>query len=273
MHPDIAELLEKQWDCLARWQLVHRGWRPGRIDAALRPLRRVHDGVRTTTVGPLHDEQRWMAATLTAPGSVLAYASAAAFWGFRAYRSETQFVVRRGRAGRRRIGEVEVSFSPDREAVRARGMLVVPPARVLLDLAPHVTPRDLRRSVLEALRLRCCVKADLAAVLERRRGVPGSPALRRIVEEVQDLPIERTRSNAEAWALHRAVREGRRPPDAINTTIAGFEADRIWWDLRLIEEIDGPGFHLDPVADAVRTAAWEGAGFTVTRRPSGDVYD
>lgn len=283
MDAQLSGLLAKQHEQVARWQLLDREIPPRVVDRALAHLRPVHSGVWTTTRGALTERQRQMAATLTAPGTILAFSCAGALHGCMSHGPQTQLVIRKGTGGPqqmkgrrdaddpRELG-IRVWFTGDLDATVVEGIPVVPCPRTLLDLAPTLGEKRLRRAVLEALRLRCCVRADLLDVLERRKGVRGCVRLRRIVDEVEDLPIAGTRSNAEAEALHRDRREGGQPPDQVNVIVEGFEADRVWRDLRLIEEIDGPGFHLDPIADARKEAAWEAAGWTVVRRASDDVY-
>ncbi len=59
----------------------------------------------------------------------------------------------------------------------------------------------------------------------------------------------------------------------LNVRVAGEEADLSWPYERLIIEIDGGPFHLDIGEDARKEASWTGAGWTVRRLPSDDVYN
>ena len=59
----------------------------------------------------------------------------------------------------------------------------------------------------------------------------------------------------------------------LNTDVAGEEADLSWPRQRLIIEIDGGPYHQDKGEDARKEAAWTGAGWTVRRIPSDDVYE
>lgn len=58
-----------------------------------------------------NDRGRWMAATLTAPDSVLSYASAAAAWGWWDRERPVEVVTRRGSGGPRRQDGVLVHFT------------------------------------------------------------------------------------------------------------------------------------------------------------------
>ena len=55
--------------------------------------------------------------------------------------------------------------------------------------------------------------------------------------------------------------------------IAGEEADLVWPARRWIIEIDGPQYHRFPEEDARKERAWQGAGYTVRRIPSDDIYE
>ena len=60
----------------------------------------VEDGVLAVAPVLAHDDWgRWMGATLTAPGTVLSHASAAAAWGFWSLSREFETVTRPGSGG------------------------------------------------------------------------------------------------------------------------------------------------------------------------------
>src|SRR3954465_2859936 len=127
----IRELASRQDDVLAAWQLAelgltrhaiaHRGgkwgWRP------------VHPGVYVTTLSPLSRRQRWLAATLTSPDSVLSHASAAPCWGIGRLEGRGEVVTRPGSGGRRRLGGVlELrSATLDGDTTTHEGIRVTPP--------------------------------------------------------------------------------------------------------------------------------------------------
>src|SRR6478752_4210946 len=77
----LREMAARQAGCAASWQLRRAGWSSHAIRHRTRGLRRLHDGVFLTGDAPVTRLQRWWAATLTAPNSVLAFAGAgAALW-------------------------------------------------------------------------------------------------------------------------------------------------------------------------------------------------
>ena len=91
------------------------------------------------------------------------------------------------------------------------------------------------------------------------------------VSRYAGLPLDRTKSDAEALALV-LLREAARSPRLVNETLAGEEADLIWPDWGLIVELDGPQFHLDASEDLRKQQVWEAAGWTVRLLPTDDVY-
>lgn len=217
---------------------------------------------------------RWMGATLTAPGSVLSHASAAAAWGFWSLPRDVECITRLGTGGRRRHGGVLVfrTATLDGDRTVLRGVPIMRPARTVLDLTPHVSERALARAVREAVRLRVTTLDDLADTLGRHPGRRGGGRLGRALARYAGLPLERARSGAEVRALE-LLREAGRPMPRLNARIAGEEADLSWARDRRIVEIDGGPFHLDRGEDIRKQGMWEGAGWAVMRIPDRSVYD
>ena len=215
-----------------------------------------------------------MGATLTAPGSVLSHASAAAAWRLLSSTSSFETVTRPGRGGPRRHGGVLVCRSTTLDGDRStlRGMPITSVPRTLLDLASHVGPRALARATREAVRLELTTIEALAERLGRARGRRGSMRLADVLARYSGLPLQRARSGAEVRALE-VLRDAGRPFPELNVRIAGEEADLSWARWRLVVEIDGGPFHLDVGEDARKQAAWESAGWTVRRLDSDAVYD
>ena len=112
--------------------------------------------------------------------------------------------------------------------------------------------------------------AKVLAVIAQHRG-RGTRYLAEVAGRYATISYARTRSNAEARALELLHDAGIEPP-AVNIRVAGAEADLVWPRHRLVVEIDGPQFHQFADEDARKQACWEGAGYTVRRIPSDDVY-
>ena len=148
---------------------------------------------------------------------------------------------------------------------------ITTPERTLINLAPQLRSRALARAVREAIRLRTTTPSDLLVALARHRGRRGTARLHAAVARYAGLPLNRTRSDAEALALE-LLRDAGLPSPDVNRRIAGEEADLSWSYGKLIVELDGAQFHLDAAEDMRKQRAWEKAGWTVHRLPTDDVY-
>jgi hypothetical protein len=178
MHVHLAAT---QLDLVARWQLLAAGWTERQVDdrAWRHGWRAIHDGVYALCRAPLRQDQRWLAACLTAPGTVLAGASAAACWGFLDRDPAITHVVRHGDGGPRRHGGVLVRHST-RLAAEIDWCGVIPitsPERTLIDLAPHLDRRALARATREAIRLKRLTARSLVDAVSRHRGWRGTKQL------------------------------------------------------------------------------------------------
>lgn len=269
----IEDIASTQHGVLAYWQLIAAGWSADRAARALRGLRRLHDGVAVTGAGPVTDIQRWWAATLTAPGSVLSRFSAGACWEMRWLETGMTAVTRVGRGGPRQYGTLRVHYSVDVAAhtVRRHGLLVTSPERTIIDLWPALEGNAPSRLLREGMRLRRTDAPKLLAALDLHSGRRGVATLRDTVAVYARLPLDRCRSDAEVEGLLVLDAAGVALP-RVNERHEGEEADFSWPDRRLIIEIDGSAFHQDPLEDARKTRIWTLAGWQVRRTPAAAVY-
>lgn len=148
---------------------------------------------------------------------------------------------------------------------------ITSPERTLIDLSPHLRDGQRRKATREAIRLGLITVRSLDDALDRHRGRRGTRALRELADLYRELPLRRTRSDAEGMALERFARAGL-PVPAVNERIGRFEADLIDHERKLIIEIDGPQFHLFPDEDERRTEEWAARGYRTIRRPSAAPY-
>jgi very-short-patch-repair endonuclease len=272
----VRKLAARQADLVAAWQLIDAGWNRRAIEHWVGKWgwRRVHPGVYALTNAPLTQQQLWLAATLTAPGTVLSHASAAACWCFGQHKSRYQMVTRPGNGGRRTLGGVLVrrSTTLEGDTTRHQGIPITTGARTLVDQATHLNDKQLGRAFREALRLNATSTQQLFRALDRHGSRRGTARLKVLAARYGYLPYARTRSNAEAAALEVIHDAGIEPPK-VNVRIAGEEADLTWPERKLIVEIDGPQFHQFAEEDARKQRAWERAGYVVRRLPSPVVYE
>jgi hypothetical protein len=272
----IARLAGRQFNRISRRQLVGLGLSESAIEhrVAAGRLVIVEQGVFAIAPALEHDDWgRWMAAALTAPGTVLSHQSAAAAWGIWSLPRPAEFVTRPGSGGPRRHGGVLAfrSSTLEGEVTTERGIPITCVSRTLLDLARGVGDRALARLVREAVRLERITLPALGDALGRYRRRRGSRRLALTVARYAGLPLERARSGAEIRALE-ILRDAKRPLPELNVRIGGEEADLSWRIPGLIIEIDGGPFHLDVGEDRRKERIWERAGWTVRRIPAGEVY-
>jgi very-short-patch-repair endonuclease len=270
---DVLRLIaSQQAGCVATWQLRRAGLSPKAIRHRTRGLRRLHDGVYLTADAPVTRLQRWWAATLTAPGSVLGFASAGAAYEMRPREGTFEVIVRQGAGGPQRQGTLLICKTKHLHATTLDGLPITTPERTLADLWPRLDAKQQAHILRNALRLKRLTIPSLAAHLNKANARQRPQTLTNQLRRYQDLQLHRCRSDAEALAVVTLADAGV-PAKNINIRIAGEEADLSWPDRRLIVEIDGGSFHQDKLEDARKTAAWRAAGWHVERVPATDVCD
>jgi hypothetical protein len=268
----VAQLAGRQFNRVSRDQLAALALSNSAIAhrVAAGRLVTVEEGVFAVAPVLEHDEWgRWMAATLTAPGSVLSHRSAASAWGFWGLPRSLETVSGRGPADLDATAEYWRfrSSTLNGECTTLREIPITSVSRTLRDLARGLSDRALARSVREAVRLELVTIHALGDTLGPCRGRRGARRLADTVARYTGLPLERARSGAEIRALE-ILRSARRALPKLNQRIAGEEADLSWVASRLIIEIDGQPFHLDAGEDTRKQARWEAAGWRVARIPA-----
>ena len=266
----LRQVAAGQAGCVATWQLRGAGLSMNAIRHRTHGLRRLHDGVFLTGDAPVTRLQHWWAATLTAPGSVLGFASAGAAYEIRPWDGGFEVIVRHGDGGPRRQGALLVCRTKHLHQTTLNGLPITTPERTLADLWPRVDDPD--RMLRNALRLKRLTIPSLDAHLRQASARQRPQTLAQTVARWEGLQLWRCRSDAETAAVVALADAGISAPH-INTRIAGEEADLSWPDRRLIIEIDGGIYHQDKLEDARKTAKWRQAGWHVERVPANDVHD
>jgi very-short-patch-repair endonuclease len=261
-----------QAGCVGSWQLRKAGLSWKAIEHRTRGLRRLHDGVFVTGDAPVTRLQRWWAATLSAPGSVLAFASAGAAYEIRPWDGAFEVIVRQGNGGPRRQDGLLVCRTKHLHATTLNGLPITTPERTVADLWPHLDAKAQQHMLRNAIRLKRLTIPSLAAHLSRASARQRPRSLSDWLARYDGLKLQRCRSDAEALAVVTLADAGV-PKAAINVRIAGEEADLSWPARRLIVEIDGGTYHQDKLEDARKTAVWRAAGWQVERVPAAAVYD
>lgn len=277
LHPEIRSLADAQLDLVAVWQLRERGWTQKQVLCRTAGLTRLHSGVMRIGSAQTGRDQRWKAAQLTTPDTVLGLASAGDLHGVRPWPRDGGLhatVIRPGGGGIRTMDGLVVNRSTllgDDDVCEVRGIRTTRVERTLIDLAGVLDAYEIRKPLREALRLKRTTILDMEVALNRYARRAGTVEIRALVELYGRLQLDRCRSDAEALAMEQLVRAGL-PLPMVNVVVGGYEADLAFPDLGLLIELDGPSFHVLKDADAKRTAAWVQAGYTVHRRPTDDVY-
>lgn len=282
----IAARLNRQHGVVAHWQLRHDGASRAAIRHARRRLREYHDGVYLSGHGPLTDEQRLIAASLSTPDSRVHAWSAAWHYGLRHRDERPITIVRPGSAGARHIPSrwdesdarhglcVRRSTAmPDEDFdLGENGLRIATPARTVLDLMA-LSKNELQREriVRDALRLRVCTPAELHAITTRHPGRRGAARLKALLDQYGRLPADQAKSDAEILAVQLLVEAGF-PRPQLNVLVVGEEGDLVFVACRHIVELDSDGYHPYPARDERKQRRWESAGWTVARCPTDAVY-
>jgi hypothetical protein len=126
------------------------------------------------------------------------------------------------------------------DLVKRHGLKVTSPARTLLDMATRMTEKALARRVNEARRAGIVTLEDIADVVNR---CPYHPGAKRLTPLLQ-LEGGPTRSEWEDAFPAFCSKYGL-PVPVMSTRVAGYEADALWPQQRIVIELDSWEFHKD----------------------------
>src|SRR4051812_9483466 len=277
----VAEVAARQHGVISITQLFEIGLTHRMIEwrVAAGWLHRIHHGVYAVGHPHLSREGRWMAATLACgPGAVLSHQSAAAHLGIRSTDTSRIDVSSPRRAGRARDGITvhsgETLGPPDVTVVREIPCTTIP--RTIFDLSAV-----LNRDALEYMLHRAEAApspidfGELATLLDRFPGRPGTPRLRSLLGRPADITDSRAKSALER-AFLSLCRGAGLPRPRVNawvplpTAAGGLEVDFTWPDHMLAVETDSARFHEttrarrnDPTRDrALMLAGWRVVRYT-----------
>jgi very-short-patch-repair endonuclease len=268
----IGEIATRQQSVITRRQLMALGVSESAIDHSIRRGRliRLHQGVYAVGHQALAPHAAELAAVLAVgEGAYLSHFSAAALWGMVPEPPRLVHVTLVGRdAGRRRSGiEVHQTRMVDsRDVTIHHGIPVTRPARVVLDIAPGLSDRQLERTFDRGLKERRFSRHAVATVVARNLQRPAATRLKALAE-AQGRFSTATRSPPEE-ALLKLIRAGGLPEPEVNAWLAPYEVDFLWRAQRLVVEVDGYAFHATHrsfEADHARDLELEARGFDVVR--------
>jgi hypothetical protein len=200
----------------------------------------VHHGVYSLGRPPSLPLEHAAAAVLACgPGAAVSHESAFSLWGFVSTWSFPLHVTSPTRHKRPGIITHKASGLTRSDVRIQLGVRATSPARALLDCAPDLPDRQLRRAAAHARREGLMHPAGLLDLLERNRWHPGAQRLAATMTDQAP-----TRSDLEDAFLVFCAHHGL-PTPLVNTRIAGHEVDAFFPDSGLIVELDGWDFHRD----------------------------
>ena len=201
----------------------------------------------------LADHAHLLAALLACgPASFLSHRTAAAIWGLRAVSLAQIEVTIPGPKARRRQGLIvhRTSAAPHRHEVRTNGGLRVSSVpRLLIELAPRETERELRRLLVQANRRNLLAVDRLGAAIERHRRRPGVAKLAR--EAARYRPRPDRKSELERAFDRLLQRHPDIPQPLRNVNFDIWELDCYWPEHGVVLELDGRAYH-DALANMER---------------------
>jgi very-short-patch-repair endonuclease len=205
----------------------------------------------------------------------ISHRSAAALWGLLQRPPAVVELTVPGRNCRNRDGLL-VHRTYDlaaRDRTTKNGIPITSPARTIVDLAATAGATELEYGIAEAFALKLATSPQILGAIDRAPHRPGVAAIRAILQ--QPGGAKRTRSGGER-AMLELIRAAGLPEPLTDQPIAGFTADFVWPDQRLIVEVDGHPFHGHRAAferDHRRDIVHRDAGYEVLRFTASQLND
>jgi len=267
----VADIAARQHGRIRFDQLVACGLDDPAIRRRVRKghLRRIHTGVYAVGhPGDTLDAQVMAAVLAGGDGAAASHWASASLWGYVRWDGRRIDVTVRGTGSRSRPGirfHRARSLDP-RDVTHHHGIPVTTPARALLEIAPQLSDRRLKRAVRQAQAERLANVRQIADVLRRANG---HRATGRLAAVIATGPAP-TYSGHEDVVLELLLEAGIEHPDVNERLVVGatpYYPDMRWAAPRLVLEIDS-AWHDGPVAqedDAARQADLEAAGERVLR--------
>ena len=271
LDPDtiIRHLAHEQHGVVGRRQLIAEGVNPGAVDRRRRAGRLIplHRGVFAVGHVRLRREGWWLAAVLACgEGAALSHFAAAALWGMLPPRERIDVTTpaRGGRAKRHGIVLHRVRSLPDDEVVVLHGIRVTTVARTLLDLAALLDAHELEQAIHHADRSHRYDGRAVRAVLAVHPTRPGAPRLTALLDRLEGVGAQATRSRLEV-AFLRLCDGHSLPRPVANARVHGFEVDFHWPGTNLVVETDGSHHRMPEQRerDHEKRLALEAAGLRV----------
>jgi hypothetical protein len=240
---EISLLAQRQHGHVTRRQLLGLGLGRGAITARVESGRYAAPHYGVYCVGPWREDpiSRAAGAVLACgEGAALSHASAASLWGFWSRWSFPLEVTARGERERPGITTHRCQSFQPRDVTRERGVPTTSRARTLLDIAPRLTAKQLRRLVNDERREGRVRPTALQDIVTRNPRHAGAKLLKPFAETIQNA----TNSDFEDDFLAFTDKYGL-PTPQINVWLDGKQVDAYFPEHQLIVETDGWEFHND----------------------------
>jgi very-short-patch-repair endonuclease len=237
----IAVLAARQQGNVTREQLLRSGLSPKAIRYRIRAARLFPVFAGVLAVGrPATTALEFISAAVLScgPAAVASHASAAFVLGWRKACRRPYDVTAPVRRQRANLVVHRSDRLLPRDRRRLLSVLITSPARTLLDLAPTLDDRALRRALDDARLSGQLRLPALGDVLER---FPRHPGARRLRELLAEDPGP-TRSEFEEAFLVFTQQHGL-PRPQMNVRVAGYEVDALFVEEGVVVELDGFAYH------------------------------
>ena len=241
---EVVQRAAKQYRNITREQLREIGLVSNHAVARRGWLCPVHRGVYSVGGPPTTGLEHAAAALLACgDGAALSHSAAMTLYGMWSRWELPIHVVVPSDRRPSGIKVHQLAGLTERDIRRRKGLRVTSPARTLLDMAPTMSDTALKRRVNEARRAELLLLADVVDVVERFPHHPGTRRLKPMLT-VRGGP---TRSEWED-EFPAFCKQYELPEPVMSTRVAGYEADALFPDERIVIELDSWKFHSDPEA-------------------------
>jgi very-short-patch-repair endonuclease len=267
----IGELATRQAGVVSRRQLATLGIGRGAVEHRLATGRLQHVAGHRGVFAVGHGARAprtatWAAHLALGPGSVVSHRSAAWLWGLRGRPARAELTVRGDRRRRSALRVHRTLWLPADHVTRIDGLPVTTLARLFLDLAAVVPPRQVEIAVDQAEVMGLLDVRPILAVLDEGGARPGSATLRTVLG--RDSHGSTLSDSDLAEMLLAIIRGAGLPEPRHQMWVLGYRPDFCWPAERLIAEADGGASHgtrRGHVHDTRRDVVLTNAGWTVLR--------
>ncbi len=263
----IAGVAVKQNGNITRRQLLDLGVDEDAIRYRVKVGRlfRVHRGVYAVGRRATTPQERAGAAVLACGTSAsLSHSSGMTLWGFwRHWDTPLEVTIVGNRRAQQGIRVHRSTTLRWRDVTTQLGIRVTTPARTLLDIAPRLTDKSLKRTVNNALGSLWLTEEQLAETLARYANARGARRIAKLI----GLPGTRTRSGLEDDFPAFCAAHGL-PAPVMGVPLFGYIVDALFPAERVIVELDSWTFHGGKIpfeADRDRDADTLAHGYVTVR--------